>query len=95
MKIAVTRPSPLGPLAARPLVIDTDDLPPADAARLEALAAAAGAEGDNPAPDRPQLGVRIDIDAGDAGRIILHQAEGRLTPAAADLVDAVSALARR
>lgn len=97
MKIAVTRPSPLGFVAAKPQVVDTADLTPEDGARLKALVAAARRESAaaRTSGDTARLAVRIDIEGDDDGPVSLHQAEGHLTPAAADLVDAVSRLRRR
>lgn len=96
MKVSVTRPNILhNPLAPpRPLVVDTEALPPGDAAEVTRLAAAARAEVVAPAGGGRDYGLEILIE--DDGREArLTRQEGQLTPAAADLVDAVARLARR
>jgi hypothetical protein len=95
MKVSVTRPNILhNPFAPpRPMVVDTEALAPGDAAELTRLAAAARAEVVAPAAGRAELGMEILIeDAGHSARITRQ--EGQLTPATADLVDAVARLAK-
>ena len=93
MKISVTRQDALHNPSAppRPLVVDTAALAPAEAAHLDELAAAARAGPPEAAPGRHDLALEVVIEDGDATDRI-EQAEGRLTPEVAALVDAVSRL---
>jgi hypothetical protein len=96
MKVSVTRQNILhNPLAPpRPLVVDTEALAPGDAAEVTRLAAAARAEVVAPSGAGRDYGVEILIEDGGQQARITRQ-EGQLTPATADLVDAVARLANR
>jgi hypothetical protein len=96
MKVSVSRPNILhNPMAPpRPLVVDTEALAPGDAAEVTRLAAAARAEVVAPAGGGRDYGLEILIEDA-AGQARITRQEGQLTPATADLVDAVARLASR
>ena len=82
MKITLEKHGGLAGLKLPPKVVDTQDLPPEQAAELEKLATAAKADGSVPASERLRDAITYRVTIEDGGQsATLSQSDGGLTPA--------------